>query len=41
VLSIEAVALLKERGFTALRMEDGVPEWRAFTWPIETGASNP
>jgi rhodanese-related sulfurtransferase len=41
VLSIEAVALLKERGFTALRMEDGVPEWRALTWPIETGASNP
>lgn len=40
VLSIEAVALLKERGFTALRMEDGVPEWRAHDWPIETGEGN-
>jgi rhodanese-related sulfurtransferase len=40
VMSIEAVALLKERGFTAVRMEDGVPEWRAHDWPIETGESN-
>jgi len=40
VMSIEAVALLKERGFTAVRMEDGVLEWRAHDWPIETGESN-
>ena len=40
VMSIEAVALLKERGFTAVRMEDGVTEWRAHDWPIETGESN-
>jgi rhodanese-related sulfurtransferase/DNA-binding transcriptional ArsR family regulator len=29
VLSFEAVALLRERGFRARRMEDGLPEWRA------------
>jgi rhodanese-related sulfurtransferase len=40
VMSIEAVALLKARGFTAVRMEDGVLEWRAHDWPIETGESN-
>jgi rhodanese-related sulfurtransferase len=40
VMSIEAVALLKERGFTAVRMEDGVLEWRAHDWPIEMGESN-
>ena len=37
VMSIEAVALLKARGYAAVRMEDGVPEWRAHDWPVETG----
>ena len=40
VLSVEAVELLKERGFTAVRMEDGVPEWRAHNWPVTTGEDN-
>lgn len=34
VLAIEAVALLRSRGFTALRMEDGVPDWRARGLPV-------
>jgi rhodanese-related sulfurtransferase/predicted transcriptional regulator len=29
VLSFEAVAALRKRGFKALRLEDGLPEWRA------------
>src|ERR1700744_1946590 len=29
VLSFEAVALLRSRGFTARRLEDGFPEWKA------------
>ncbi|TJV66785.1 MAG: ArsR family transcriptional regulator, partial [Mesorhizobium sp.] len=28
VMSFEAVALLREHGFRARRMEDGLPEWR-------------
>jgi rhodanese-related sulfurtransferase/DNA-binding transcriptional ArsR family regulator len=34
VLSYEAVALLRTRGFTARRLEDGLPEWRAAGLPI-------
>lgn len=29
VLSFEAVALLRARGYRAARLEDGFPEWRA------------
>lgn len=29
VLAVEAVRLLREHGFRAVRLEDGVPEWRA------------
>lgn len=29
VLSADAVAMLKAQGFTAFRMEEGLPEWRA------------
>jgi ArsR family transcriptional regulator len=36
VLSFEAVALLRRRGFTAVRLEEGFPEWRAAGLPIET-----
>lgn len=35
VLSYEAVALLRARGFTARRLEDGLPEWRAAGMPVE------
>lgn len=36
VLSFEAVARLRERGFTARRLEAGYPEWRAAGLPCET-----
>jgi ArsR family transcriptional regulator len=39
VLSYEAVALLRARGFKARRLEDGLPEWRAAGMPVETGAT--
>jgi len=35
VLAIEAVTRLKEQGFTALRLSDGVPDWRANGLPVE------
>jgi rhodanese-related sulfurtransferase/DNA-binding transcriptional ArsR family regulator len=34
VLSFEAVALLRARGFKARRLEEGLPEWRAAGLPI-------
>lgn len=36
VLAVEAVRLLRARGFVAVRMEDGVPDWRARGLPVET-----
>src|SRR5215467_8345932 len=36
VLALEAVALLRRRGFTALRLEEGFPEWRAAGLPVQT-----
>lgn len=38
VMSIDAVALLRRKGFEAHRMEHGVAEWRAQGWRVETGA---
>lgn len=35
VLSFEAVALLRARGFTVRRMAEGFPEWQAYGLPIE------
>lgn len=37
VLSYEAVAALRARGFKARRLEDGLPEWRAAGLPVITG----
>ncbi len=37
VLSYEAVAALRGRGFKARRLEDGLPEWRAAGLPVVTG----
>src|SRR6516164_8471307 len=37
VLSYEAVAILRARGFKARRLEDGLPEWRAAGLPVITG----
>ena len=38
VFAVEAVKLLRARGFKATRMEDGVPDWRARGLPIERPA---
>jgi rhodanese-related sulfurtransferase len=40
VLAIEAVELLRERGFEATRLEDGVPDWRARGFPVTVGEEN-
>jgi rhodanese-related sulfurtransferase len=37
VLSYEAVAVLRARGFEARRLEDGLPQWRAAGFPVEEG----
>lgn len=37
VMALEAVDALREAGFEAVRMEDGVAEWRARDWPLENG----
>jgi rhodanese-related sulfurtransferase len=37
VMAIEAVELLRRKGFHASRMEQGVVDWRARRWRIETG----
>jgi rhodanese-related sulfurtransferase/DNA-binding transcriptional ArsR family regulator len=38
VLSFDAVAALRERGFNVRRLVDGFPEWRAAGLPVEIGA---
>jgi rhodanese-related sulfurtransferase len=40
VYAIQAVAELKKRGLRAIRVEDGVAEWRAAGYPIETGGAS-
>jgi rhodanese-related sulfurtransferase len=37
VMAIEAVELLRKKGFRAQRMEQGVVEWRARGWRVATG----
>ncbi len=36
VLSFEAVALLRRRGFRVRRLKEGFPEWKAAGLPVET-----
>lgn len=36
VMAVEAVQLLRSRGFDAQRMEQGVVDWRARGWRVET-----
>ena len=36
VMALEAVELLRTTGFEAHRMEEGVLEWRARGWPLES-----
>jgi rhodanese-related sulfurtransferase/DNA-binding MarR family transcriptional regulator len=40
VYAIEAVTELKKRGLRASRTDDGVAEWRAAGYPIETGGAS-
>ena len=35
LMSFEAVAALRKRGFRARRLENGFPEWRAAGLPVE------
>ncbi len=37
VLAVEAVDVLRARGFTAFRLEDGVRDWQARGFPIAVG----
>jgi rhodanese-related sulfurtransferase/DNA-binding transcriptional ArsR family regulator len=39
VLSYEAVAVLRARGFKVRRLQDGLPEWRAAGLPVVTDAA--
>lgn len=39
VLAIEAVRVLRARGFRAVRMEEGIPEWRARGLTVEVSPS--
>jgi rhodanese-related sulfurtransferase len=41
VMAIEAVELLRKKGFNAHRMEQGVVDWRARGWPVERGTRRP
>lgn len=43
VLSVEAVEVLRAKGFQAVRMEAGVPDWRAHGFPVagEKSTSHP
>jgi len=38
VLAIQAVEVLHSKGYRALRLEDGVPDWRARGFEVATGA---
>ncbi len=40
VMSFEAVAQLRKLGFNARRLEDGLPEWKAAGFPVQTGTSS-
>jgi len=40
VLSFEAVARLREAGFAARRLQDGLPEWRRAGLPVTGGGSD-
>jgi ArsR family transcriptional regulator len=36
VLSFEAVAVLRAKGYRARRLEEGYPEWKAADLPVES-----
>ena len=39
VMAAEAVDMLRAKGFTAHRMEQGVPDWRARGWRVDTAST--
>jgi rhodanese-related sulfurtransferase len=39
VLSFEAVAQLRARGFNARRLQDGFPEWKAAGLPVQVSGT--
>jgi rhodanese-related sulfurtransferase/biotin operon repressor len=41
MLAFEAVARLREAGYQARRLEDGFPEWKAESRPVDTGMAAP
>lgn len=41
VLSVEAIRLLRKNGFDAVRLAEGLPEWRAAGFPVEGSAWRP
>jgi rhodanese-related sulfurtransferase/DNA-binding transcriptional ArsR family regulator len=38
VLSFEAIAMIRDRGFRARRLQDGMPEWKAAGMAVEAAA---
>jgi len=41
VMAVEAVGILRKQGFLAHRMEEGVVEWRARGWRVESDGAPP
>jgi rhodanese-related sulfurtransferase len=37
MLAFDAVAALREAGYQARRLEDGFPEWKADSRPVDSG----
>ena len=37
VLAVQAVDMLREKGFNAIRLEESVQDWRAMGLPVEIG----
>ena len=40
VMALDAVDLLRRKGFRAHRLAHGVPEWRALGWRVESGMTH-
>jgi rhodanese-related sulfurtransferase len=39
VLAVQAVEMLREKGYQAVRLEEGIIDWRAMGFPIAMGES--
>ena len=37
VLAVQAVDMMREKGFNAIRLEESVQDWRAMGLPVEIG----